>query len=132
MLTLVNQMCGCFTIITYANFIFEQTGTTFDSNTSSIILAVLMICGTLVTTWLVDNVGRKKLLLTSMFGCCVGLSSMGTYLYLESIGLDVQAFNWVPMASLGTVVLVTAFGLLVLPGICIIEWLPSKVISLTG
>lgn len=128
MLTLINQMCGCFTIVTYSNFIFEQTGTSFDSNTSSIFLAVLMICGNLLTTRLVDKLGRKKILLASMFGCCVGLSSMGTYLYLESIGLDMGLFNWVPMISLGVVVFVSAFGLLVLPSICIIEWLPSKVI----
>lgn len=131
LLTLMNQMCGSFTIVTYSNYIFEQTGTNFDSNTSSIVLALLLICGNLLTTPLVDSLGRKMLLLTSIFGCGLGLSSMGTYLYLESIGLDVQFFNWVPVVSLGTVVLVSAFGLLVIPGICIIEWLPSKVISFT-
>lgn len=58
-----SQLSGCATIILYAVYILERTGTTLDPYKSSIALAVVLILGNLCTTQMADTFGRKTFLI---------------------------------------------------------------------
>lgn len=126
-LTMLNQYCGCFTLIVYSVGIFQQANTSFDPYVSSIILGALQVSGTLSSTSLVETLGRKLLLIISMVGCTIGLSAMGTYMYFTSFSYDLAFINWVPVVSLGFVVFMSSVGIIPLTYLCIVESLPTEV-----
>lgn len=115
--------------ITYASKIFEKSGTSFSPELSSIALASVQIAGTLLAARFVETQGRKCLLLSSLFGCTFGLTAMAAYLYCVSFGYDMSMFKWVPVTSLGFVVLISSVGIVPLSLICLVEVLPAKVRS---
>lgn len=126
-LTLLNQYCGCFTLIVYSVGIFQESNSKIDPHVSSIILGALQVAGTLSSTSLVETLGRKLLLVTSMAGCTIGLSTMATYMYLSSLGYNLIIFNWIPVVSLGFVVFISSVGIVSLTYLCIVESLPTEV-----
>lgn len=58
-LSLVNQLCGCFAILNYTANIFEESGSNLSPNTSAIVVGVIQLLGSYVATILVDRAGRK-------------------------------------------------------------------------
>lgn len=126
-LTFLNILSGCYTFITYSENIFQKSGTHLSPNTASIILAFVQILGTLCTAQLVDSAGRKLLLVISLTGCTFGLSSMAMYLYLDAHDMEMTGFKWIPVASLGFVILIANFGIVPLTMVCVVEVLPTKV-----
>lgn len=128
-LAFLSQSCGSYVFITYASTIFEKSGTNFSSEISSIVLAIVQIAGTLSAARFVETQGRKLLLIISLTGCTLGLTSMAVYLYCDSLGFDISMFTWVPVTSLGLVIFISSAGIVPLSLICLVELLPSKVRS---
>lgn len=54
---------------------------------------------------------------------------MAAYLYCVSLGFNMSMFTWVPVTSLGFVILISSVGIVPLSLICLVELLPSKVRS---
>lgn len=126
-LTLLNQLTGCYVFLTYAVMIFAKIGTSVDPHTSTIILGIVQIAGTLFTTQLADKLGRKVLLNISLVGSVLGQLALVAFLYLDKIGFDVTLFSWVPVASTGFVIFIASVGIVPLLAICTVEMLPPKV-----
>lgn len=127
MLAFLNQYSGCYTMTIYSVVIFQQSGTHIDPHLSSIIMAALQVIGTLGTASLVDFIGRKWLLIISTAGCALGLTTMSTYMYLHSLGFDFSVVHWIPVVSIGFVILISSLGIVPLVCVCTIEMLPAKV-----
>lgn len=126
-LTAINLFSGTFAMINYTANIFKASGSTLDPHVSSIIIAVIQILGVYGSTNLVDRIGRKTLLTFSTSGAFIGLLSLGIYSYLSENGYDVAQYNWVPLLSFSTFVLISCFGILPLPFIVLTEILPAEV-----
>lgn len=126
-LTLLNQLTGCYVFLTYAVMIFAKIGTSVDPYTSTIILGIVQIAGTLLTTQLADKLGRKVLLNISLVGSVLGQLALVAFLYLDKLGFDVTLFSWVPVASTGFVIFIASVGIVPLLAICTVEMLPPKV-----
>lgn len=127
LLTLLNQMSGSFMLLTYAVTIFQESGSHIDGHICSIILGGIQIVGNLCTTQLVDTLGRKKLLIISVAGCSLGMSTMSMYTYLLSQGFDLSVFHWIPIISLGFVIFISSIGIIPLALVCVVELLPLDV-----
>lgn len=126
-LSLLNQYCGCITLMLYSVMIFQGANTHIDPYMSTIILGAAQLVGTISSTSLVETLGRKALLLISMAGCTIGLSTMATYMYLSSLGYDLATIDWIPVVSLSFVVFVGSVGIMSLTFLCIVESLPTEV-----
>lgn len=96
---------------------------------SSIVLALVQTVGTLISAKFVEKQGKKPLLIISLAGCTFGLLAMASYAYCDTLGFDVSMFEWVPVTSLGFVILISAVGITPLSMICLVEVLPPKVRS---
>lgn len=129
MLAFLSQSCGVIVFITYASTIFASSGTNFSPEMSSIVLAVVQIVGTYVATLFIETQGRKFLMIVSLSGCTFGLLAMTTYLYCNTLGFDVSMFKWVPVTSLGFVILISAVGIVPVSMLCLVESLPTKMRS---
>lgn len=68
-------------------------------------------------------------MIVSLGGSAVGLLAMSAYLYCDSLGFDVSMFKWVPVTSLGCVILVSSIGIVPVSMICLVEALPTKMRS---
>lgn len=124
----INQFSGCFALINYSATIFRDSGSDIDPHLSSIILAAIQVAGTYVSTFLVDRLGRRVLLITSASATSVGLTVMGVYSYLGShLQWNMTAFSWVPVTSLSFVIFIASIGILPLPFVVLAEVLPQKV-----
>lgn len=54
---------------------------------------------------------------------------MAAYMYCDSLDLDTSMLTWVPVSSLGFVILISAVGIVPVSMICLVEALPTKVRS---
>lgn len=126
-LGIVQQFSGCFTFMTYGVTIFEESGTHVDPQLATILLGVLQCIGNLCTTQLVDSLGRRILLISSISACALGLAVMSIYNYLDLNGFDLSSVHWIPVISLGFVIFVSSVGIMPLTLICVVESLPNEV-----
>lgn len=121
------QTTASFAIVSYSVMTFTKSGASIDPHISSITLAVVLLFGSLTTTYLADRLGRKLLCLISMMGSACGLFITALYHYLCVSGYDLSAFDWIPLISISAVIFLSAAGIAPLSIICSVENLPSKV-----
>lgn len=121
------QFSGCMTIITYAVLILKKSGTTLNPYISSIALAANLIIGNLCTAQCADKLGRKTFMIISLLGSAAGLITLSGYLYMCQIGFELQAYSWIPVASLAWLVFISSAGIIPLSHVCRVENLPTKV-----
>lgn len=126
-LTLLIQLTGCHTFLTYGVMIFAKIGANVNPYTSTIILGVVQIAGSLLTTQLADSLGRKILLIISIIGSILGQMALAAFFYLDELGFDVTLFGWIPVASIGFVIFIASVGIVPLASICTVELLSPKV-----
>ncbi|XP_053697380.1 facilitated trehalose transporter Tret1-like [Sabethes cyaneus] len=126
-LMLLNQFSGALAIITYSATIFQESGSDLTPNVSSIIVALIQLIGTGVSFALVDNIGRKVLMLISTIGTAAGLFSMGLFSYLQENGFDLSQLQSLPIISLSFTILLSSIGILPLPFVILAEVLPQKI-----
>lgn len=81
----------------YAALIFKDSGSNMDPSVSSIIMIMIQLIATTISTSLVDNVGRRILLIVSSTGTTIGLSLMGAYTYLSFHKYNLDGYDWVPV-----------------------------------
>lgn len=62
----------------------------------------------------------------STIGTALGLIVLGGYVLLKEMGVNVQAHNWIPVASFSFVIFIASWAVLTLPYLVISEVLPEK------
>lgn len=124
----VAQFSGTFTLISYAASIFQNTGSTIDPNTSTIVLGITQLIGTISATVLIDRIGRRMLLIVSTMSAGISLCVIATYTMFGEFDYDLREFNWVPVASFSVFIFVSAIGITPVPYVIVSEVLPQKVI----
>lgn len=116
-----------FSLLNYAILVFQKSGTDISPTISSVMLFIAQIIGCLCTTGLADKLGRKILLIVSLLGSAIGLSTLALYLYLMENGVDTHLFTWIPVVSLSFAIFIGSAGIIPLASLCTIELLPFKV-----
>lgn len=69
----------------------------------------------------------QVLLTVSLIGTGMGLAVMGSYMYLQSIGYDLEGFKWIPLSTFSYILFIACAGLMPLPFIIISEIMPQEV-----
>lgn len=117
LVAMFNQFSGINAILYYAPRIFESSGlTNADSMFQSILVGLMMGVFTIIGMFLIDKVGRKKLLITGSIGMsiCLGLVARTFYLqdfsgsgllallliYIMFFGFSTGAVIWVLIAEI--------------------------------
>lgn len=123
----VNQFSGAFAIANYAETIFKRTGSTLDPQVSAIVMAVTQVIGCYAASQLMDRMGRKALLVISSIGAILALLVTGTFTYVAEQGVDVSAFNWVPLVFISFFIFIGSIGLLPVPYVILAEVIPANI-----
>jgi SP family facilitated glucose transporter-like MFS transporter 8 len=125
----LNQFCGVFAMLNFTATIFKESGSNLSPNISSIIVGGIQIIGSMLPTLLVDRLGRKMMMGISAFGTSIGLSIYGVYTLLKAEGINVEAFNWIPLVVFSFVIFIANLGVLTLPFMIVSEISHPKVNS---
>jgi facilitated trehalose transporter len=104
------QFSGINAVIFYTVSIFEMSGSSVDSNLSTIIVGLVNIAASIFATLLIDRVGRKVLLVVSDIFMFLCLLFLGIFFYLKDNHKElIEGLGWIPLVSF--VIFVAAFSL---------------------
>ncbi len=103
-LAFFQQWSGINVIFFYAPDIFAQTGAGVESQLfQTVIVGAMNVIFTIVAMWLVEKLGRKKLLLISSAGMAISYIIIGILFYSNNIsGYILLIFSLVAVASYST------------------------------
>lgn len=124
---LIVVMSGTFTFETYASHVFKESNANFDANLSAIIMSILQICGTCISSLLIDSLGRRKMFGFSSIFSGFALIVFGIFSYLEYRGMDMTSLYWLPVTSLSFFIFVNSAGMRQIPIVYTTEILPENV-----
>ncbi|XP_044741584.1 facilitated trehalose transporter Tret1-like isoform X2 [Chrysoperla carnea] len=121
------QMSGINAVIFYTVQIFEDAGSTIDSNLCTIIVGLVNFGSVFVATMLIDRLGRKILLYISSISMCITLVTLCIFFYLKEIKYDLTAYGWIPLASFVVYIIAFSLGFGPIPWLMLGEILPANV-----
>jgi MFS family permease len=82
-----------------------------SADVSTIILGSMQLFSSFLASILVDRVGRRVLLLGSIFTMAISLLIIGGFFYVQSVNEKVaEDFGWVPLSSLCVYILAYPIG----------------------
>lgn len=93
------RFTGMSAIVAYAATNFVSTGT-LTSDEYTIIFGALVFVFTFVSASLIDNIGRRPLILLSCFGCAATHFVTGTYFYLGAKTVQILPFLMISLFSI--------------------------------
>jgi sugar porter (SP) family MFS transporter len=119
LLSVFQQVTGINTVIYYAPRIFQEAGYTsaLSAVFATVSLGVSNFLGCLLSVWLLDRIGRRKLLLVGVFGMALGLfclsifsfynvpfidkiSVVSLFVYVFSFAIGLGPVTWVLIAEI--------------------------------
>lgn len=130
---LMYQFSGVNTITFYAVKIFQESGTSMDKYTCTILLGVTRLFFTVVGSISLRKFGRRPLTFVSGLGCGFTMIGLGVYMYYKSVWdaadppIEAKA-TWFPVACIFIFTITCTLGFLIVPWVMIGELYPQKVI----
>ncbi|KAG5880299.1 hypothetical protein JTB14_020045 [Gonioctena quinquepunctata] len=115
---IATQELGGFCAITYhLQMIFESAGTNVSSEISALIVGFVLLVTSFISPFLVDNIGRRPLIIWSSMGMCVAQTMLGAFFYIhDEMDIDSNTMKWIPIFSL--ILYITSFNM----GVSSIPW----------
>ncbi|XP_063989788.1 facilitated trehalose transporter Tret1-like isoform X2 [Diachasmimorpha longicaudata] len=101
-------------IFSYTGMIFEKANrgsVAVSADDSLLVIAGIQIIGSLIPTFTMDHLGRRKLIISSCLGITTCHVAFGIYLLLQSRGYDLSSVAWIPLVA------VSGFGVVYCAGL---------------
>lgn len=92
-------LTGNIVVANYSQRIFEELGSNLEAKYISIILAAVQVVAALASACIVDRIGRKLLLIISLFLTAICMFVVGSFFLLKNMELNVSAFTWLPIVA---------------------------------
>lgn len=105
------QGSGIFPILNFAVSIFEMCGTSLSPHHSAIILGSTQLAFGFLCSLVVDRLGRKSLLMSSLVTMTFSLGLLGTYLFFFGDQPAHPVLSWIPIICLSMHVVFFSLGL---------------------
>ncbi|XP_001950031.1 facilitated trehalose transporter Tret1 [Acyrthosiphon pisum] len=121
------QFTGCNAVIFYATTIFNATGSSIGSNTSTIIIGIMAVVSTYVSTLVVDKLGRKILLLYSVVAMGICTFLIGGFFYAKESHYDISSIGFIPLMSLCIFIILFSIGFGPIPWMLMGEIFPAQI-----
>ena len=134
-LMLGQQFSGMNAVMFYAVSIFEDTGSSMNSNVENIIIGLVQVISTVAAALVMDKLGRRILLLLSAGLMVISISLLGLYFFIND-NLDNKAaaarISWLPVTSLSVFVSVFSIGFGPIPWLMMSELFSPEVKSVAS
>lgn len=130
------QASGVNAVLFYSTSIFQAANAVVEPELATIIIGSIQVFGTLLSSLVVDRLGRRVLLLTSGSAMCIGVLTLGVYFLVLSNddptnqvtadGASNQT-GWIPIVALCLYVTLFAVGFGPVPWLLLGEIFASEV-----
>jgi len=117
----IQQFSGATTVSLYSREIFIKADTGMDTGLGAFLVMLAQVVSTIVSIFVVERLGRKVLLMTSIAMDCLAITGLGLYFYLdENSGGDIgglvsretmESLSWLPLVCLVIFMLALSLGL---------------------
>lgn len=115
-LTTLNQFTGIYAILFYCTTVFQESRSFLDPEVSNILFFNVFFISVTGGAFIVDNSGRRLLLLVSNIGIFVCLAGNATFLFLKQYSvIEAENFDYVELVALFLYIAFYAFGLFSVP-----------------
>ncbi|XP_078032540.1 facilitated trehalose transporter Tret1-like [Augochlora pura] len=122
------QFSGINAIIFYGETIFKQTGVDMDSLLQVVIFAVVQVISCVIAASLIDQLGRKFLMVLSTSAMSLCLIALGIFFVLKDSSPDrVESIHWLPLLSSCVYILAFCLGSGPIPWSYMSEIFPANV-----
>ncbi|KAK9704172.1 Sugar transporter [Popillia japonica] len=125
-LVLFQQLSGINIILFYMHSIFEETGSGLSPDLSAVIISLVQVVACVISSILVDHLGRRILLLFSSIGMCLSIIAFAVYFYLKEVDDNVANIFWLPILSIVCFVIAYAAGFGPIPFVILGELFPQQ------
>ncbi|XP_030759850.1 facilitated trehalose transporter Tret1-like [Sitophilus oryzae] len=126
-LMVFQQFSGIQAVGSYTQTIFELAGSELSSEICAMIVGTVSLISVLISSRLIDTMGRKILITVSFIVTALSLFSLAVYFYMLSAKMDVSPVSWLPMIGVIIYMFAFNFGLGILPWVILGELFPSNV-----
>lgn len=124
------QFSGSNAILFYTVSIFKQVDSSADPFHSNLFVAIVMLTFTAVSSYIIDKVGRKKILLLSGFLMFISLTALGVFSYFSKTEtILVKQLSWVPLFCVLFYIASFSIGFGPIPWLMMAEMTPLRVRS---
>ena len=134
-LMLGQQFSGMNAVMFYAQRIFEDTGSSMNSNVENVIIGLVQVISTVAAALVMDKLGRRILLLLSAGLMVISISLLGLYFFIsENLDNKTEAakISWLPVTSLSVFVSVFSIGFGPIPWLMMSELFSPEVKSVAS
>ncbi|CAD1479639.1 unnamed protein product [Heterotrigona itama] len=108
---LAQQLSGINAIIFYCETIFKQTGVDLDPLLQMVVVAVVQVIACCIAASLIDQLGRKVLMMISFGVMCICLIALSIFFVLRDKHPDVaDCLFWLPLISASLYILAFCLG----------------------
>ncbi|XP_049834735.1 facilitated trehalose transporter Tret1-like [Schistocerca gregaria] len=112
LILILNQnLDGTGVILNYVVEMFSAADATVSAQWAAVVVAAVQLLATLLSSVLVDRVGRRPLLMASNAGMATCLTAVGWYFFALASGYDVSSLWWLPITSLSLSLVLNACGI---------------------
>ncbi|CAG9862978.1 unnamed protein product [Phyllotreta striolata] len=94
------HLCALSVILMNLHGILDAAGSIYmDSSKAAIVFAVIMFCAAYLSSLVVDQFGRRALLIVSLLTTGICLGTIAIYFNLKLNGYDIQSVSWIPIVA---------------------------------
>lgn len=108
-ISVLSTLSGYIIVTTYTVTILQSTQGDLDEYISTIIIGAVRVGGTLVHLAVIDQMGRKPLLVASFTLGTLCVAGLGGYFYIQNTTGDTSYLGWLPLTCM--VVLIFCMGI---------------------
>ena len=134
-LMLGQQFSGMNAVMFYCVSIFQQSGSSLNSNVANIIVSGVMIAATIIAALVMDRAGRRILLNLSSSIMVISIGVLGAFFYIaDNMGDEdlAKKIEFIPVASLSLFVFAFSIGFGPIPWLMMSELFSPEVKSLAS
>lgn len=103
---------------------FKEAGSNLTPIQSSIVITMVQCVANILTTFLIEMIGRKILYIMSTVGTCLGLFILSMHRLHKD---QLPGTEWLPIFVFAFTIFIASMGLLSVTSIIFIDILPPKV-----
>ncbi|XP_056635812.1 facilitated trehalose transporter Tret1-like [Diorhabda sublineata] len=128
-LNLTNKFSGKNPCLFYTETIFTESGSSINPTLSVIIYCSVELIAVVISTYfIVDTIGKRKLMITSTAGCALSVFCLGMFFYLKDFHIGVvENVDWLPITALVLYNIFFSVGLSFGPVSILSELFPTNV-----
>ncbi|XP_017791066.1 PREDICTED: facilitated trehalose transporter Tret1-like [Habropoda laboriosa] len=123
------QLSGFIAIQSYAVTLLIDMHLSLNTNLVLIIMGSISLVMSVLSTFIIDRLGRRLVFLTSSYSTSLCLLVVGLYFLLNKIGMKIESLSIIPLIAVFLYLIFFSFGLATIPSVFISEIFPISVKS---